>query len=334
MYLSIIKTRKIWFTFSGILIALSIVSLFMNGLNLGIDFTGGTLFEIKIDKASVADVNQFFKDFKEVGEVRATSSGENTYLARFRYIDNATHKKLVESITKKYPTFEELRYETIGPVIGADLKEKAVLSVGLAVLFMILYIAFAFRKIPQNLSSFKFGVVAVVALIHDVLITIGVFSVLGVVLKVEVDSLFVTALLTVMGFSVHDTIVVFDRIREHVIRDHKISILDAADKSINETMARSINTSLTTLITLVALFFFAGATIKFFVLALIVGIAIGTYSSIFLASPLLGLWETSQGELKMHESTDKDGNNPSTPQVDENLLDFKRQTKKFKKKRR
>jgi len=185
---------------------------------------------------------------------------------------------------------KELRFETIGPTIGATLRQNAFQALGFAIVFMILFIAYAFRKVPKTLNAWRFGIVAVVALLHDVLITVGVFS----VFRFEIDTLFITALLTVMGFSIHDTIVVFDRVRENVMKSTgKKSVDEIVNDSLNQTLARSINTSVTTLITLCALYLFASAAIQNFVLALIVGIAIGTYSSIFIAALLLVVWHNT-----------------------------------------
>lgn len=331
MFLQIIRARKIWFTISGVLVGASLVSLALYGLKLGIDFTGGTLMEIQSDKIqSSVEIKENLQQFKEIGSIKAQESGQNTYLLRFKYIDNKIHNNLSALLEEAYPSYQELRYETIGPVIGSDLKRKAFISLSLAIIFIILYVAFAFRKIPRSLSSWKFGVTAVVALLHDVIITIGVFSLLGIFMDVEVDSLFVTALLTVMGFSVHDTIVVFDRIREHTIKDHRKAFAEAANISVNETLVRSINTSVTTLITLTALFLLAGISIRYFVLALIVGIIVGTYSSVFLASPLLVVWQTGQGGLENDKGSTKRADSPE----DISLQEIKKKTKKLKKRRR
>lgn len=187
---------------------------------------------------------------------------------------------------------EVISSETVGPVIGKETTINAVKSVGLAVLAIVCYIAYAFRTIPKPYSSWKFGVSAVIALLHDVLVVVGVFSLLGHFMNVEIDSLFVTALLTVIGFSVHDTIVVFDRIRENLSRmSPKISFSDVANESILQTLRRSIMTSLTVLFTLLSLIIFGGESIRWFVVALFIGIFSGTYSSIFNAAPLLVVWE-------------------------------------------
>lgn len=235
----------------------------------------------------------------ELGVPLIQSAGENTVVIRTKFMDNQTHDIVLTHLQKLNgdQPVEEHRFETIGPTIGATLKKHALISITLASFLIVLYIAFAFRKLPSHLSSWKFGLTAVIALLHDTVITIGVFALLGKVIGIEIDSLFVTALLTVMGFSVHDTIVVFDRIRENAVhhRDENFSIV--ANEALNQTMARSINTSLTTLITLTALFVLGGESIRWFVLALIVGIVVGTYSSIFVATPLVVVWRKKEGGL-------------------------------------
>jgi preprotein translocase subunit SecF len=333
MKMQIIKRRNIWFTLSGILVGGSILALSVFNLNFGIDFTGGTLLEIETPSSisSVQDLNKILIEFADINSVKVQSSGENRYLARFNYIENDVRNRLNQYLEEKIPNYEELRYETIGPIIGADLKEKAIIALGLAIIFIVLYIAFAFRKIPQSMSSWKFGVTAVIALVHDVLITVGVFSVLGYYLNVEIDSLFVTALLTIMGWSVNDTIVVFDRLRENIIKDRRRPFAESAEISIDETVSRSINTSMTTLLTLAALFFLAGTSIKFFVLALIVGIIIGTYSSIFLATPLLVVWNSSNSYL-IHRKEKVDSFEAKT-EIENTITNISKK-KKLKRKKR
>ena len=183
-----------------------------------------------------------------------------------------------------------VRFDSVGPVVGQELKSKAWQAIVLASICIILYIAWAFRKVSRPVSSWKFGVTAVVTLLHDVLVVFGVFVILGELAQVEMDALFITALLTILGFSVHDTIVVFDRIRENLTRSYSDNFESCVNDSLNQTLARSINTSLTTLLVLLAILFFGGDSIKYFVLALILGIFIGTYSSIFVASQLLLVW--------------------------------------------
>ncbi|MBI4990554.1 protein translocase subunit SecF, partial [Candidatus Gottesmanbacteria bacterium] len=218
-------------------------------------------------------------------------SGEDTFLLRFKSFEKDQNQKLQEEFKKQFGEVRELRFETVGPTIGKETEENAFKSVVLASLAIITYITLAFRKIPKPYSSIKFGICAVVALIHDVLVIVGLFSIFGHFFKVEVDSLFITALLTIMGFSVHDTIVVFDRIRENLKKMPDLSFTQVVNESIIQTLARSLSTSLTVIFTLFALLLFGGESIRWFVVALLIGITSGTYSSIFNAAPLLVVWE-------------------------------------------
>lgn len=331
MKINVIKNSKLWFTISGILFIVSVAGFFMYGLKLGIDFTGGSLIELQYapgKEISHEEVVTLLKDTeKSVNEritAQRTSVSANVNAAvptttndifpvptntvslgepiltpttdgvviRTKTLDQYTHQKIKEALEQKYPGTIEKKFTTIGPTVGESLKQKAYLSVIVMLIGMILFIAWAFRKIPKKVSPWKFGVSAMVALFHDVFIPIGIFVLLGQLMNVEVESFFVTALLTVMGFSVHDTIVVFDRIRENMIyqkRDE--SFADIAEKSVHQTFARSVNTSLTALITLLFLFLFGSETTRWFVFTMMIGIVVGTYSSIFIASPLLVAWK-------------------------------------------
>jgi preprotein translocase subunit SecF len=192
---------------------------------------------------------------------------------------------------KKEEVFVEERFESIGPVIGAELKRKSVWAIGLALIAIVFFVAWAFRKISRPVPSWKYGMIAIIALAHDILITLGIFAVLGHFLNVEINTPFVAALLAILGYSVNDTIVVFDRIRENLIHCSAETFEKMVNKGVNETLVRSFNTSLTTLFVLLAIFLFGGETIKYFSLTLICGVVLGTYSSIFLASPLLVSWQ-------------------------------------------
>ncbi len=289
--LNIIQKRNWWFAFSGILVAASVVALLLWGLKPSIDFTGGNLLEVKV---SNPEVNQtvLYNTIKDNGfdnnPVIQTSSTEDRYLIRLKSIDEVAHQELLTKLMEKDSGIEELRYEFIGSVIGQELKSKAFYAIILVIVAIILYVAWAFRKVSYQVSSWSYGFIAVVALLHDILVVLGLFAILGNFMQVEVGLPFVAALLTILGYSVNDTIVVFDRIRENLHKKGKHGDFEeTVNLSVNETLARSINTSLTTLIVLFMVFFLGGATLKFFILALIVGIAIGTYSSIFLAATLL-----------------------------------------------
>jgi preprotein translocase subunit SecF len=219
-------------------------------------------------------------------------SGNNAYILRAKTMDKDQNENFKNQIASISGEVKELQFETIGPLVGRELTQKAVLSVVVASLAIIAYIAWSFRFVPKPYSSWKFGVSAVLALIHDALVVLGLFSILGHVYGVEIDALFVTAVLTIIGFSVHDTIVVFDRVRENLPKMPKESFEDVVDYSLAETLVRSLNTSLTVVLTLTALLLFGGESIRWFVTALLVGIVSGTYSSIFNAAPFLALWES------------------------------------------
>lgn len=279
---------KIWFFVLSVLVILpGLFYLITSGLKLGIDFTGGALLEYQFEQ------NVRREELKQYGAV--TPAGQNTFIIRTKPLEHDSLQEKKKELSNKFGRFEVRREENVGPVIGRELQQKAVIALGLAGLMIILYIAFAFRKVPKPASSFRFGIAAIVALIHDVLVVVGLFALFGKFLLVEVDLLFVTALLTVIGFSVHDTIVVFDRIRENLPKNLNKKFSEVADISITQTLARSLNTSLTVILVLFALLLFGGETIKWFVVALLVGIISGTYSSIFNATALLAWWEEKLG---------------------------------------
>ncbi len=292
--------KWLYFIISGIIIIPGLVSLLLFGLKLSIDFTGGTLLEMQINsKKEVTNEkikNIVTKQGMEVGSIQ--SSGDKTYILRMKPIDTNQNEKIQKAIRQEFGDAKELRFETVGPTIGSELTQKAFLAIIVASGMIVLYIAWSFRQIPKPYASYKFGICAVVALLHDVFVLVGAFSLLGYFLKVEVDSLFVTALLTVIGFSVHDTIVVFDRIRENLRKMPGKSFAFVTNESIIQTIGRSLSTSLTVIFTLLALLLFGGETIRWFVVALLVGITSGTYSSIFNAAPLLVLWEERKVSLR------------------------------------
>ncbi len=222
-----------------------------------------------------------------LGSVLVQPSGEKNVIIRMKDLAEEQHQKVLAAVLMDGQG-KEIRFDSIGPVIGKELKKKSITAMILVIVMIILYIAFAFRKVSTPVNSFYYGLMAVAALIHDVTLPAGVFAVLGHYYGVEVDTLFVTALLTVLGFSVHDTIVVFDRIRENLRNSgNKNNFETIVGVSVNQTVGRSINTSLTVILVLLAIFFLGGESTKYFSLALLIGVAIGTYSSIFLASPLL-----------------------------------------------
>ena len=294
---NIIGKKKIWFTLSGTLMAASIIILLIWGLRLGIDFTGGSLLEISYQnqRPTIAQIEEQLADFN-LQSLKIQPSGHNDFILRFEDIPEDTHQSILQKLEDIHlegvedNTLIENRFESIGPIIGHELKRKAIQAIIVVLIFIVLYIAYAFRKVSKPVASWKYGLSAIIALIHDILIVTGVFAVLGQLLGTEVDSLFVTALLTILGFSVHDTIVTFDRTRENLFKNHSQTFDEIVNISVNQTIIRSLNTSLTPLFVLLAIYIFGGETIKNFTLALILGVIIGTYSSIFVASPLLSIW--------------------------------------------
>lgn len=288
---NLMKYKVLYFVFSLLIILPGLFYLITSGLKLGIDFTGGALLEYKFEKdISLGELRQQLSSEEvEVGQI--TPALNNTYIIRTKPIEQNKIDQLKSSFNENFGKVEDKRVEFVGPVIGSELRQKSLIGVALASIVIVLYIAFSFRKVPKPASSWRFGITAVVALIHDILLVVGVFAILGKFLGVEVDTLFVTALLTIIGFSVHDTIVVFDRIRENLRTHMGKKFTDIANLSILQTLGRSLNTSLTVIFVLLALLLFGGETLKWFVVALLVGIVSGTYSSIFNATAILVWWE-------------------------------------------
>jgi preprotein translocase subunit SecF len=288
------KYKWLYFGLSIVIMLPGLLFLAKYGLKPSIDFTGGTLLEIQASEA--IDTSQFNLIAKnqnlELASVQ--SSSDNTYLLRLKPLTQDQNEKFKQELKTITGDVTEKRFETVGPVVGAELTRNAILAVVVASVFIIIYISWSFRKIPKPYTSWKFGASAVVALLHDVLVVVGLYAIFGKVYGVEVDSLFITALLTIIGFSVHDTIVVFDRVRENLPKMPRASFEQVMDFSLTETLARSLNTSLTVTLTLTALLLFGGETIRWFVLTLLIGIISGTYSSIFNASPILVLWENKK----------------------------------------
>lgn len=290
---NIVQKRIYFYLFSSALVILSLLAIFIWKPNIGIDFLGGSIMEI-----SAPDLSNYINDIKGQAENSgitihsATTSGANIVTLRMPTLTSDQHNKLLADLkTSVNPNINENSYQNIGPVISKNLTNKAIWAVIIASLAIILYIAFAFRKVPKPMSPWMFGLTAVVALIHDLVVTTGFVTIVGHFYKfIQIDSLFITALLTIMGFSVHDTIVVFDRLRENSIKHPAANTETSANDSIMQTISRSINTSLTTTMVLVALFILGGESISGFMLTLIVGITFGTYSSIFIATMLLVSW--------------------------------------------
>ena len=289
----IVQKRNFLFIFSGLILIPGIIALSVWGLKLGIDFTGGSRLTVKFGhtRPSGPDIAKFVTDIK-FGQATAQTVGQDEIDISLPHLSNDQRQTIVDQLNSKYSPVSEVAFQTIGPTVGQTLLRRAVTAVILVLLAIILYVSWAFRKVGIGpVPSWVYGASAVVALAHDIFIVIGIFAILGHWLNIEIDSLFVTALLTVLGFSVHDTIVVFDRVRERLLVGRENTFEETVNVSLNQTLIRSLNTSLTTLLVLSALYLFGGVTIRNFVLALLIGIASGTYSSIFVASPLLVVYE-------------------------------------------
>jgi preprotein translocase subunit SecF len=315
---NIIQTRKIWFTISGVLVLVSLILLFTWGLRQGIDFTGGSLLEVRYPEQAptVTEVDAVLVDLN-LHSLSVQPAGDNGMILRFQETDEEIHQQVIEKLSSFLPTeeqevdpaalglqldggakitqtvggqVEELRFEAVGSSIGRELKRNTLWAIIIVMLAIIAYVAWAFRRVSRPVASWKYGLAAVLTLFHDVIIVAGIFVVLGHYFGVEVNTPFVAAILTVFGYSVNDTIVVFDRIRENLPKTD-LDFEGTVNKSVNQSITRSINTSLTVILALLAIVFLGGDTIKYFALALVCGIFFGTYSSIFVASPLLVWWE-------------------------------------------
>jgi preprotein translocase subunit SecF len=297
-YFTFIKYKWIYFSLSILLMLPGLYFLLRHGLKLSIDFTGGTLLEIQTQKEITSEkIHEIGKGQNlEISSVQ--SSPDNIYLLRMKAISQEQSDQFKTALLAESGAVTDKRFETVGPLVGAEMTKNALLAVLVASLFIVVYIAWSFKEIPKPYSSWKFGASAVVALIHDVLMVVGLFSLFGEIWGVEIDSLFVTALLTIIGFSVHDSIVVFDRVRENLVKLPRATFEQVVDFSITETLNRSLNTSLTVILTLTSLILFGGETIRWFVIALLIGIASGTYSSIFNAAPILVMWEQQEEKQK------------------------------------
>ncbi|NIV38847.1 MAG: protein translocase subunit SecF [Anaerolineae bacterium] len=294
---NIVEKRHWYFVLSALIIipglAAMIYSIIMFGapVKLSIDFTGGTLLELRIEETvQPAEVRQVLTDTGFPGST-VTTTADDTVLVRTKPMDPEAKVGIMDALQAEFGAVEELRFESVGPAVGAEVTRTAGIAVAVAALFILAFIIFAFRKVPK---AFRYGVCAIAAMVHDILVTVGLFSLAGLILGWEADALFLTALLTVIGFSVQDTIVVFDRIRENIPRRRGEPYEMIVNRSLLETIHRSLATQLNAIFVLVALLLFGGATMKQFVAVLLVGLLSGTYSSIFNAVPLLVVWETGK----------------------------------------
>jgi len=299
--LDIVGKRYWYFALSLLVIIPGLVAMGLHWsqtgqpFRLAIDFTGGTLLELKFAKPQPFQTDDVVAIFGQIGlsanDVHVQPSGNDTLIIRTKEIDSAAKVQVENALRAQFGEFTEQRADTVGPAIGAEVAQRASLAVAMAATGILLYLTWAFRRVPQ---PFRYGACAIIAMIHDIFVILGVASLSGLFFGWEVDPLFLTALLTVIGFSVHDTIVVFDRIRENLGRMRGVRFEQVVNHSTIQTLDRSINTVLTVLFTLAALALFGGITIQHFVVTLFIGIISGSYSSIFNAPPLLVVWENNE----------------------------------------
>jgi preprotein translocase subunit SecF len=303
----IIKNRKIFYIISSVLVILSITAIFIWGLELGIDFKGGSVVEVRYTeiKPEVNIIRDNFSQLSEeisLGNYVLQSVGQTDYSIKTRVITDEERQMIEEAFsTNGEYGIEVKKVNSIGPLIGLEAAQKSIISLLLVILTIIIFITFAFRKVSKPVQSWKYGLMAILALAHDIIIPIGAFAVLGHFRNYEVDTLFVTALLVILGFSIHDTIVAYDRIRENLHdsnkNNDKKSFETVVGESVNQTIMRSVNTSMTTALALFALYFLGPQATEHFALTLILGVIIGTYSSIFIASALLVTIEKKQNRV-------------------------------------
>jgi len=293
----IIQKRNIWLSISIVLFVIFSATLLIWGFKYGIDFTGGSLLEATFTgtRPAVDQVETGLADLKLSGLI-VQPVGDHDMMLKFQDTTEETHQAVLSKLTVLAKQLDqngsllEQRFESVGPSIGAELKVKSLWAIFFALIAMLAYITYAFRKVSRPVASWKFGSAAIIAMFHDTVITMGVFAVLGHFYGIEINTPFVAAVLTVLGYSVHDTIVVFDRIRENLPKSDS-DFEGTVNMSLNQTLVRSLNTSITVLLVLLSIIIFGGASIRTFAMALAIGIFFGTYSSIFVASPILVVWE-------------------------------------------
>ena len=294
----VIKNRKIFVGISILFVLGSLILIFIEGLKFGIEFNGGSLTEVAYisERPEMTDIKAQIQELS-FGEFLAQPTDENGVFVKTKSLTESERASLVNALSfDGQQQIEEKAFTSIGPSVGQELKTKSTIALIVVSLAIILFIAYAFRGVSKPVSSWKYGIIPIITLIHDVIVATGAFAVMGKIMGAEVDTLFVVALLTILGLSVNDTIVVFDRVRENLKNKFSNDFKEVVGNSVDQTYARSINTSLSTIIVLLALFFFGPETTKVFAMTLAVGMFFGTYSSVFLASPLLVMFESGQNK--------------------------------------
>ena len=289
MDIPFLKFKKLYYIFSGALAIGSLVCLLLFGLKFGIDFLGGSILEVDFEKRLDNSVIQDKLKDLNLGEIILQPTGEKGVILKLRDISEETHQEILKRLDD-VSGVQELRFESIGPVIGKELRQKTIILIIISLAALLIYIAISFRKVSFPFSSLQFGVISIAALILDILILMGVFAALGNFYNIQFGIPIVTAFLTILGYTINDKVIVFDRVRENISRTRGVDIGSLVDRSLNEILLRSLSTGACSLLVLFFIFFLGGQTIKYFALTLIIGIIVGTYSSLFLASPLLVEW--------------------------------------------
>ncbi len=293
--MNIIKNRNIFFVFSGILILTSIFAFFFFGVKQGIDLAGGTNWQIQIENSAIkeSDMRSILDGLTGNSNLTIKSLPERNFLIKLPNLSEENHQKYLQALQEKFGEIKEQSFESIGPTVGQELKNRFIWAFLLGLLGIMLYVAWAFRGVSYPVKSWKYGMIVVLCGFHDIIVPVGLMAFLGWRQGIEIDTNFIVALMFILGYSINDTIVVFDRIRENLVLTHNKGNFDFAgliNIAIKQTLARSINTSLTTVLAILPLYFIGPLSLKYFILTLMLGIIVGSYSSIFIASPLLYVW--------------------------------------------
>lgn len=298
--MDIVKHRRIFFTISSILILASVAAFILFGLRQGIDLVGGTNWQIQIKNQSTQEneIKAFLTETTKNNNLTIKSLSSGSFLIKSPSVSEEQHSVYLRALQEKFGEIEEQSFESIGPTVGQELKNRFLLAFALGLLGILLYVAWAFRKVSYPIKSWEYGLIGILCLFHDILIPTGIMAFLGWRQGIEIDTGFIVALMFILGYSINDTIVVFDRIRENLLRvsGKHFEMKTIINDSINQIIPRSLNTSLTTILALIAVYFWGPAYLEYFTLTLILGIFFGTYSSIFIASPLLYVFQNRRNK--------------------------------------
>lgn len=289
MNIGFVKYHKLNYLFFVVIIIATIVCLLIFGLNLGIDFLGGTLWEVNFTNRPANAVIQEKLNSFNLGEIVIQPTDNNGVILKFKDVDEDTHQKMLLELNKISPV-QEKRFESIGPTIGKELKDKTIALIVVSLVSLLIYIVVSFRKLKWPIASWQYGIVSIITLALDEMVILLVLVLLGKFYNVQLNVAIVAALLTILGYTINDKVIVFDRVRENVLRERSSNFAEIVDKSLNQILGRSLSTGACTLIVLFVLFFLGGETLKYFSLTLIMGIIVGTYTSLFIASSLLVSW--------------------------------------------